>query len=389
MSWGQWFFRLLVIVGTEARFRSLQHVPFNSQGVNTTMRKNLTELTLIILVLTCLAYPIQAGTRLRVGAGTKLPVRLERSVGTKDFYKWSSFGPVRTVSGTLVQDIVALDGQVALPAGTKISVAVLESKRAGHLVGRSRLRLGLYSVTTPNGEVIPVDGYPTTLNHRKVDREGTARGHRGLVKDAAVDMASVTTGAGVGFAVAGPIGAAVGGGGGLLIAAVWTVVRRGSDLVVPAGTVVEFVIGRPVSFVPTGEVVDDGSKLQASRWGRGEVIPPADDLLAMADQLNTDPDKVLEQLKEIRFKERPGVDRTFAKYLEAMARYQKGDHSKETLKLMREAYREGQTSPLTAPARAEMARNLVVMIRGIETDWERDPLLNDPQVQAALVEELQ
>jgi len=389
MSWGQWFFRLLVIVGTEARFRSRQHIPFNFQGVNTTMRKNLTELTLIILVLTCLAYPIQAGTRLRVEAGTKLPVRLERSVGTKDFYKWRSFGPVRIVSGTLVQDIVAPDGQVALPAGTKISVAVLESKRAGHLIGRSKLRLGLYSVATPNGEVIPVDGYPTTLNHRKVDREGTARGHRGLVKDGAVDLASVTTGAGVGFAVAGPIGAAVGGGGGLLIAAVWTVVRRGPDFVIPAGTVVEFVLGRPVSFVPTGEVVDDGAKLQASRWGRGEVIPPADDLLAMADQLNTDPDGVLEQLKEIRFKERPGVDRTFAKYLEAMARYQKGDHSKETLKLMREAYREGQTSPLTASARAEMARNLVVMIRSTETDWERDPLLNDPQVQAALVEELQ
>ncbi|MBZ5544047.1 MAG: hypothetical protein LAO07_10260 [Acidobacteriia bacterium] len=359
------------------------------------MRKNLTELTLIILALTCLAYPIQAATRLRVAAGTKLPVRLERSVGTKDFYKWRSFGPVRTVSGTLVQDIVAPDGQVALPAGTKISVAVLESKRAGHLIGRSKLRLGLYSVATPNGEVIPLDGYPTTLNHRKVDREGTARGHRGLVKDAAVDMASVTTGAGVGALVAGPIGAAVGvgaavgGGGGLLIAAIWTVVRRGPDITVPAGTVVEFVVGRPVSFVPTGEVVDDGAKLQASRWGRGEVIPPADDLLAMADQLNTDPEGVLEQLKEIRFKERPAVDRTFAKYLEAMARYQQGDHGKDTLKLMREAYRESKTSPLTAPARAEMARNLVVMIRGIEPDWERDPLLNDPQVQAALVEELQ
>ncbi|MGA2982573.1 MAG: hypothetical protein ABSG32_02095 [Terriglobia bacterium] len=352
------------------------------------MRKNLIEVTLIILALAFLAYPIQAGTRVRVEAGTKLPVRLERAVGTKDFYKWRSFGPVRTVSGTLVQDIVASDGRVALPAGTRISLAVLESKRAGHLTGRAKLRLGLYSVATPYGEVIPVDGYPTNLDHHKVDREGTAHGNRGLVKDAAVDMASVTTGAAAGFVVAGPIGAAVGGGGGLLIASLWTVVRRGPDLVVPAGTVVEFVVGRPVSFVPTGEVVDDGGKLQASRWGRGEVIPPSEDLLAMADQLNTDPEGVLAQLKEIRFKERPIVDRTFAKYLEAMARYQKGDHGKDTLKLMREAYSEAQTSPLTAPARAEMARNLVVILRSTETDWERDPLLNDPQVQAALVEDM-
>jgi hypothetical protein len=352
------------------------------------MRKNLTEVTLTILVLSCLAGPIQAAPRIRVEAGTKLPVRLERSVGTKDFYQWRSFGPVRTVSGTLMQDVVASDGRVALPAGTKISLAVLESKRAGHVMGRSKLRLGLYSVATPYGEVIPLDGYPTTLDRRKVDREGTAHGHGGLVKDAAVDMASVTTGAGVGFVVAGPIGAAVGGGGGLLIAAMWTVARRGPDLVVPAGTVVEFVVGRPVSFVPTGEVIDDGANLQTSRWGRGEVIPPSEDLLAMADRLSTDPEGVLAQLKEIRFKERPSVDRTFAKYLEAMARYEKGDHSKETLKLMREAYTEGQNSPLPALARAEMARNLVVMIRSTETDWDRDPLLNDPQVQAALVEEM-
>jgi hypothetical protein len=118
------------------------------------------------------------------------------------------------------------------------------------------------------------------------------------------------------------------------------------------------------------------------------VIPPSEDLMAMADQVTSDPNGVLEQLKEIRFKERSSVDRTFGKYLEAMARYQKGDHGKETVRLMREAYREGQASPLTPGARAEMARNLVMMIRGTEPDWERDPALNDPQVQAALVEEL-
>jgi hypothetical protein len=97
---------------------------------------------------------------------------------------------------------------------------------------------------------------------------------------------------------------------------------------------------------------------------------------------------VLEQLKEIKFKERSSVDRTFAKYLEAMARYQQGDRGKETLKLMREAYQEGQASALPPAARAEMARNLVVMMRNIETDWDRDPLLNNPEVQAALVEEM-
>ncbi len=353
------------------------------------MRHNWSPLGTSVLALACLPFSMRASTRVRIDPGTKLPVRLEHSVSTKDIYRWHSFDNVRKVPGTLVQDVVGADGRVALSAGTRINVAVLESKRAGHIMGRSSLRLGLYSVSMPEGEVIPLDGYPTDLNRHKVDREGTAHGHRGLVKDAAVDVGSVATGGGVGFAVAGPVGAAVGAGGGLLVAAIWTVARRGPDLVVPAGTVVEFVIGRPVSVVGTGDVVDEGAQLRTATWGRGEVIPPSDDLLTLADQLNTDPDAVLRQLKEIKLKERPSVDRTFAKYLQAVARFQKGDRGEDTLNLMREAYREAQTSTLPEPARAEMARNLVVVIRGTESDWERDPLLNDRQVQAALVEEIQ
>jgi hypothetical protein len=167
------------------------------------------------------------------------------------------------------------------------------------------------------------------------------------------------------------------------------VARRGPDLTVPAGTVVEFVIGRPVSLVATGDVVEDTARLRPSTWGRGHVIPPSEDLLALADQLDSDPDGVLQQLKQIRFKDRPSVDRAFAKYLQAVARFQKGDHSKDTLNLMREAYRDAQSSALPAQARAEMARNLIFILRATEKDWERDPLLNDPQVQAALVEESQ
>jgi len=226
------------------------------------MRRNLSHLSSVLMALVCLPSAVQATERLRIEPGTKIPVRLETSVGTKDFYQWHSFGSVRTVSGTLMQDLISPDGSVALPAGTRIRIAVLESKRAGHITGRSRLRLGLYSVRTSDGEVIPLDGYPTDLNRRKVDREGTAHGSRGLVKDGAVDFGSVVIGAGAGFAAAGPVGGAIGAGGGLLVAAIWTVARRGPDLVVPAGTVVEFVIGRPVALAATADTVADGPMLQ-------------------------------------------------------------------------------------------------------------------------------
>jgi len=75
--------------------------------------------------------------------------------------------------------------------------------------------------------------------------------------------------------------------------------------------------------------------------------------------------------------------------LQAVARFQRGDHSRDTLNLMRDAYRDAQSWALPPQARAEMARNLIYILRATERDWERDPLLNDPQVQAALVEESQ
>src|SRR5205814_672741 len=117
--------------------------------------------------------------------------------------------------------------------------------------------------------------------------------------------------------------------------------------------------------------------------------PPSSDLLELADQLNSNPHDVLEQLKDIDFKERPSVDRTFANYLRALARFETGDHSKETLNRMRDAYRESHHSSLPASAQAEMARNIVIVLRTTESDWQRDPLLNDPRIQAALVEDVQ
>ena len=352
------------------------------------MQLNSRALSALVVVLVYLPSSSYATERLRVEPGTKIPVRLERSVGTKDYYQWHSFGNVRTVSGTLMQDIVTSSGRVALPAGTRISLAVLESKRAGLLTGRSQLRLGLYSVATPDGEVLPLDGYPNRLEHHKVDNEGTAHGNRGLIKDAGVDFGSVTIGAGAGFVAFGPPGAAVGAAGGLLVAAIWTVARRGPDLVVPAGTVLDFVLGRPVSLVATGDVEDDGPQLHLTTWGAGRVIAPSDDLLEMADQVDSDPTGVLQQLKEIRFKDRPPVDRIFARYLQGVARFQSGDHSSEPLNLIRQAYEDSSNAHLPRSARAEMARNLVVIMRATEKNWEKDPLLNDAQVQAALVEEV-
>jgi hypothetical protein len=117
-----------------------------------------------------------------------------------------------------------------------------------------------------------------------------------------------------------------------------------------------------------------------------EIVVPSADVLALSDEVSTDPDAVLTYLEKMEFRNRPRVDRTFAKYLEALARFQKGEHNYKTLALMDIAYHEAATLTLTPAAHLEMARNLVLMLRATEKDWEQDPLLKDPQVQAARME---
>src|ERR1700722_1676672 len=68
----------------------------------TTMRRFLIKVTLFVVGVTWPALPIQAARRVRVDAGTKLSVRLDRGISTKDFKQpVRSYSGVRTVTGTL------------------------------------------------------------------------------------------------------------------------------------------------------------------------------------------------------------------------------------------------------------------------------------------------
>ncbi|MGH9432634.1 MAG: hypothetical protein ACRD3T_13915 [Terriglobia bacterium] len=338
--------------------------------------------------------------RVTLSPGVRLAIRLDETISTKYHY----FGPI--IQATLDQDVLDARGNIAIPAGSRIKLAMAQFKRAGHVFGRARLRLRLFSVIEPDGTDVPLDGYATRLdNNHKPGAEGTFHGPRGLGKDAAVDLTAMGTGAGVGAAVGGPWGLPAGAAAGVLTAGVWTVARRGPDLVLPAGTVIEFTLGRPASVkVPerySASAQDGGYQnsgddpgnrnsggysrpSRGAAWGQGLAIPPSSDLVALLDQLN-DPKAVLARLDKVNFRNRPDSDRVFATYLRGVCELQLSK-PKKALDQLEVAYAQAKRLNLPRSAQSEIARNLVLALRSSSKNWQASPLMDDPQLQAVLVE---
>jgi hypothetical protein len=323
--------------------------------------------------------------RVTLSPGVQIAVRLDTAVSTKDRLHY--FGPI--LEGTLDQDVVTGDGRVAIPAGSTVKLAMSDFHRAGHVSGRARLRLRLYSVVLPDGSELPLDGYPTTLdNKQKPDKEGTLHGKHGLVKDAGFDLAAIATGAGVGLAVGGPYGLPAGVAGGLIAAGLWTVIRRGPDLVIPAGSVLSFTLGRPASVMVADRTVEDavatastGSPCAA--WGCDSVIPPSRDLLNLLDSPG-DPQMALQRLDHVSFRNRPDTDHVFVAYLRGVNEL-RISRPKKALEDLKAAYIGAKSLNLPPSAESEIARNLVLALKESSKDWEQNPLMQDPGLQAALV----
>lgn len=331
--------------------------------------------------------------RVTLEPGEQLAVRLDETVSTKNHY----FGPI--LEATLDQDVLASNGRVAIPAGSTIKMAMAEFKRAGHVVGRAAIRLRLYSVVLPDGTEIPLDGYPTRIEGGpKPGHEGTFHGHRGLVKDAAFESSAIAVGAGAGFLVGGPLGLPVGAGAGLLTAGIWFLARRGPDLVLPAGLVIEFTLARPASVHLANPAVQSGyfqggdppadppsaDPSEGAVWGQGLTLPPSADLVAMLNGVE-EPREVLSRLDKIDLRNRSESDRVFATYLRGLCEWRL-ERPKQALGDFEAAYAGSKRLDFPMEAQDEIARNLVIALKATTKHWAASPLMSDPELQAVLVE---
>jgi hypothetical protein len=167
-------------------------------------------------------------TTITVPAGKVLTVRLADEVGSKISQPGQTFG------GSLAR-AVEVDGQVVIPAGSRVQGEVVDAKAMGHFAGGALLELKLDSITV-NGEQLPVRTATLTQTTK-------GKGKRtGLL---------IGGGAGVGAA----IGAIAGGGKGAAIGALagggagtaGSAYTGNKEIVLPAESAVAFALKAPLT----------------------------------------------------------------------------------------------------------------------------------------------
>jgi hypothetical protein len=173
--------------------------------------------TLLVVISSSMAYGAGASI---VPAGTILNVRTTQPIAADA----SQTGMTVTA---VVDDPVAVDGQVVIPRGAIAMLEVVDVERSSNMKGRDRITLKMHSIQTEFGT------YPVATSH--VELKGSSEGKKAAKK--------VIGGAGIGAAIGGifgggtgaAIGATTGGGAGAVIAG-----SGKTHLVVPAETLLQF-----------------------------------------------------------------------------------------------------------------------------------------------------
>ncbi len=183
--------------------------------------------TLVLAICSSTAYGARASI---VPAGTVLNVRTTQPLAA------DSSQPGMTLTG-VVDDPVAVDGQVVIPRGAIAMLQVVNVERSSNMKGRDRITLKVHSIRTQSGT------YPVATS--QVELKGSSEGKKAAKK--------VIGGAAIGGALGGilgggtgaAIGAATGGGTGAAITG-----SGKTHLVVPAETLLQFRLSTTMRVEP-------------------------------------------------------------------------------------------------------------------------------------------
>jgi len=143
--------------------------------------------------------------------------------------------PGDAFSASLAKPLV-VDGVVIAQRGQTVGGRVAEAQKAGRVKGVSRLVLQLTDLTLADGQVVPLD---TQLISR---RGPTSQG-----RDAGAIIGTTALGAGIGAAVQGGQGAAIGAGAGVVAATVGVLLTRGRPTVIYPESVLTFRVVAPIT----------------------------------------------------------------------------------------------------------------------------------------------
>ncbi len=172
--------------------------------------------------------------KVTVQSGTTLSVRLTENLDTETAQPGQSFH-------ASLDSPLAVDGEVAIPAGYDVQGHVVDVKSAGKFAGRSEISLQL--------DRIQVGQKFYNIQTSQYHRQGSSRGVNTAEKVGAGAAIGAIIGGLAGGGKGAGIGAAAGGGlGGGVQAA-----TKGQQIKLPAETVLTFELQAPLTVVPTSE----------------------------------------------------------------------------------------------------------------------------------------
>jgi len=182
-----------------------------------------------------------------VPKGTSFPITLVNRISTANVQDGAS------VYGTTTLPVS--DGKrIVIPAGTTVLGKVVHADKAGRIKGKAQLTISFQSLILPSGVKVPIyaslggsdtgrkKGEATIEAEPGKDAEDVAvAGGRGAAAGAVVG--AISNGVSVGK------GALIGGGAGVAAGLAEALIRRGNDLTLERGTIIEITLDQDLDFL--------------------------------------------------------------------------------------------------------------------------------------------
>jgi hypothetical protein len=139
-----------------------------------------------------------------------------------------------------------IEGEEVVPRGAEAYVLLTDAKSAGHILGRSKLKLELAKLVA--------HGHTYTLTSDSLDREGKSRGKQSAERIGGASAFGTVIGALAG----GPLGAAIGATAGAAGGTGFQMITHGQQIHIPSETVMRFRLEAPLTIILPAESTSAG-----------------------------------------------------------------------------------------------------------------------------------
>ena len=193
----------------------------------------------LVAILVISTASFAADDAIMLPAGTELRVQLITSVSSKTNETGDMW------SGKVVEPVFA-KGREIVPQGSSVDGHITYVKGPGRVKGKGEMRLVVDSISTSDASRYNlVASLKDAEGANVTDKEGTMQGPgRDKTRTEVETGVGAAAGAGIGAIAHGGTGALYGAGIGAMAGLMHSALKKGKDIVVPAGSEMTFVIPR-------------------------------------------------------------------------------------------------------------------------------------------------